>query len=190
MKMLEPLVLKPLSVREIRPAGWLRRQLEIQAEGLCGNLDRFWPDVKDSRWFGGGEEGWERAPYWLDGLIPLAWLLQDKALQQRAAHYIDCILDKQQADGWLCPGTTQEEKSAADLWALFLILKVLTGYEDVSGETRVQPAVPIAWDMAHGAAAYPVVPRRTGSDTAIRLLPYGCTNLRITEFPLITDDGQ
>ncbi len=94
MKTLRPLALKPLSVREIRPAGWLRRQLEIQAEGLCGNLDRFWPDVKDSGWFGGAEEGWERAPYWLDGLIPLAWLLGDKALQQRAARCMDCILDR------------------------------------------------------------------------------------------------
>ncbi len=141
MKTLRPLALKPLSVREIRPAGWLRRQLEIQAEGLCGNLDRFWPDVKDSGWFGGAEEGWERAPYWLDGLIPLAWLLGDKALQQRAARCMDCILDRQQPDGWLGPGTSQKEKSAADLWALFLILMVLTVYEVVSGEARVQPAV-------------------------------------------------
>ena len=35
---------------EIRPAGWIRRQLEIQAEGLSGHLDEIWPDVRDSRW--------------------------------------------------------------------------------------------------------------------------------------------
>ena len=26
--------------REIQPEGWLKRQLEIQARGLAGNLDR------------------------------------------------------------------------------------------------------------------------------------------------------
>ena len=60
---------------ELKPAGWLRRELEVQAEGLSGNLDKIWPDVRDSRWIGGDREGWERVPYWLDGFIPLAYLL-------------------------------------------------------------------------------------------------------------------
>ena len=62
---------------ELKPSGWLRRQLEIQADGLCGNLDRVWPDVSDSAWIGGSHEGWERVPYWLDGFIPLAYLLEN-----------------------------------------------------------------------------------------------------------------
>ena len=49
---------------ELKPAGWLRRELEIQAAGLSGNLDKVWPDVRDSRWVGGDREGWERVPYW------------------------------------------------------------------------------------------------------------------------------
>lgn len=32
--------------QEIKPTGWLRRQLEIQAKGLAGNLDKMWPDVR------------------------------------------------------------------------------------------------------------------------------------------------
>src|SRR5207237_5213427 len=70
----------PLPLGTIRPAGWLQRQLRIQADGLSGHLDEFWPDVGQSQWFGGTAEGWERAPYWLDGVIPLAWLIDDEPL--------------------------------------------------------------------------------------------------------------
>ena len=69
---------------EIKPEGWLYRQLKIQAQGLSGNLDKIWPDVRDSAWIGGEREGWERVPYWLDGFIPLAYLLQDQDRMERA----------------------------------------------------------------------------------------------------------
>lgn len=85
--------------REIKPEGWLRRQLEIQAAGLSGNLDKIWPDVRDSAWIGGSREGWERVPYWLDGFIPLAYLLDDADLIARADKYIDAILERQKPDG-------------------------------------------------------------------------------------------
>ena len=77
--------------REIQPEGWLKRQLGIQAQGLAGNLDQIWPDVRDSAWIGGDREGWERVPYWLDGFIPLAYLLRDQGMIARAGHYIDQI---------------------------------------------------------------------------------------------------
>ncbi len=69
---------------ELKPRGWLRRQLEIQAGGLAGNLDKVWRDVRDSKWIGGDAEGWERVPYWLDGFIPLAYLLDDEDRKERA----------------------------------------------------------------------------------------------------------
>lgn len=45
----------PLTTKELRPQGWLKRQLEIQAEGLSGHLDLIWPDIRDSKWIGGGQ---------------------------------------------------------------------------------------------------------------------------------------
>ena len=42
---------------EIKPEGWLKRQLQIQANGLSGNLHKVWKDVRDSAWIGGTEEG-------------------------------------------------------------------------------------------------------------------------------------
>lgn len=125
---------------ELKPAGWLRRQLEVQANGLSGNLDKVWPDIRDSRWIGGDRDGWERVPYWLDGFIPLAYLLDDDDMISRARRYVDAILDGQCEDGWLCPCTV-EERAKYDMWALFLIDKVLMLYYDCSGDDRVPSAV-------------------------------------------------
>ena len=113
--------------RKITPQGWFRQQLEIQANGLSGNLDKIWPDVKDSAWIGGNKEGWERVPYWLDGFIPLAYLLKDADMIARAEFYVNSILDRQQSDGWICP-CKEEERAGYDVWAFFLIGKVLTLY--------------------------------------------------------------
>ena len=132
--------MKRLTVKEIEAKGWLKRQLEIQAKGLSGNLHKIWPDVRDSKWIGGDREGWERVPYWLDGFIPLAYLLKDEEMIAVAGRYIDKILAGQQKDGWLCP-CTEEERGRYDVWALFLILKVLVVYYECSGDGRIEEAV-------------------------------------------------
>ncbi len=126
---------------EIKPCGWLHRQLRLQAKGLCGNLDKVWPDVADSAWIGGTHESWERVPYWLDGCVPLAYLLEDKDLIGRVKHYIDCILERQQPDGWLCPTTTLEERSKYDNWGILLIGKALVRYYECSGDERIPTAL-------------------------------------------------
>lgn len=121
---------------EIKPEGWLRRQLEIQAESLAGNLDKVWRDVRDSKWIGGDAEGWERVPYWLDGFIPLAYLLEDEDMIARAKKYIDAIISFQKPSGWICP-CTEEEIPTYDSWAVQLISKVLVVYYECSGDERV-----------------------------------------------------
>ena len=122
---------------EIKPKGWLKTQLQIQANGLSGNLDKVWPDVRDSAWIGGDKEGWERVPYWLDGFIPLAYLLEDEYLKARADKYINAILNNQQDDGWICPCKI-EERSSYDIWALFLIGKVLSLYCEFTDSDRAK----------------------------------------------------
>lgn len=130
----------PYTAKEIRPEGWLRQQLQLEADGLVGNLDKIWPDVRDSRWIGGDREGWERVPYWLDGFIPLAYLLEDEDKIARAKTYVDAILAQQKPDGWLCP-CPDEERGRYDMWALLLIGKVLVVYHDCSGDDRVEGAL-------------------------------------------------
>lgn len=138
--MLKQPQLRFFSKGEIEPQGWLKRQLRIQADGLSGHLDKIWPDVSDSRWIGGNRDGWERVPYWLDGFVPLAYLLRDEDLIVRAKYYIDSILARQCEDGWLCP-CPPEERHTYDLWSGILIAKVLAMYADLSGDGRVEEAL-------------------------------------------------
>ncbi len=126
---------------ELKPSGWLRKQLRIQADGLSGNLDKFWPSIRDSAWIGGPDDGWERVPYWLDGFIPLAYLLDDNDMIARARTYVDGILARQCEDGWICP-CAPEQRGDYDLWAVLLITKVLTVYAECSGEkARMEEAI-------------------------------------------------
>ena len=124
------------TTNEIKPKGWLKKQLEIQANGLCGNLDKVWPDVRDSAWIGGNREGWERVPYWLDGFITLAYLLDDEGMISRAKKYINAIISAQSDDGWICP-CSNSERGNYDTWAVLLICKVLCLYCDCSNDDSV-----------------------------------------------------
>lgn len=132
---------RPLPLGAIRPMGWLDRQLRIQAQGLSGHLDEFWPDVAQSKWFGGQAEGWERAPYWLDGAIPLAWLIQDRSLQDRIRKHVDHIVTHQRSDGWFAPMPTDAGARRYDLWAILLINKALAQYHEATGEDRVLQSI-------------------------------------------------
>ena len=125
---------------ELKPAGWLRRQLEIQAQGLCGNLDKVWRDVRDSAWIGGDADGWERVPYWLDGFIPMAYLLEDEDMIARAKKYVNAILANQREDGWICP-CRDEDIPGYDKWAVHLISKVLVVYYECSGDERIPDVI-------------------------------------------------
>lgn len=132
---------RPFPLGSIRPTGWLERQLRIQAAGLSGHLDEFWPDVGRSKWFGGEAEGWERAPYWLDGFIPLAWSLDDAALKAKASRYVETIVAGQRPDGWFAPYPLDAAEKRYDLWAILLAGKVLAQYHDATGDERTLQAL-------------------------------------------------
>jgi len=101
--------------------------------------DEFWPDIQKSAWFGGDKEGWERAPYWLDGVIPLAYTLDDAALKEKVRRYVNIIVQNQHADGWLGPKNEKLEKF--DLWSHFLAWKMLAQYQKATGDERIKEAI-------------------------------------------------
>jgi uncharacterized protein len=120
----------------ILPRGWLSDQLRIQADGLSGHLDETWADVgPNSGWLGGTGESWERGPYFLDGLVPLAWLLDDARLKAKAQRFIDWTLQNQSPNGMIGPSGND------DWWPRIVMLKALTQYQEFTGDERVIPVM-------------------------------------------------
>jgi len=129
----EPLVSNAyikLPLGSIKPEGWLLSQLEAQAAGLTGNVDDFWPDLVSSSWRGGTGEAWERGPYFLDGLVPLAYLLDDDRLKEKVKNWIEPIIASSSDSGWYGP-----EKNK-DRWPLSVANKVLMQYYEAASDQR------------------------------------------------------
>jgi len=136
---LKPNYFNFLPLGSIKPLGWLKKQLQIQADGMTGHIDEFWEDLgPNNKWLGGDREGWERGPYYADGLVPLAYLLDDEKLKKKVKIWIEAFLNNQDEGGWIGPDEPADERyKKHDPWPVFVVLKVLTQYYEVSKDNRV-----------------------------------------------------
>lgn len=143
---LVPSPLVPLPVRSIEPRGWLRKQLELQAQGFHGHLpeiSRFLEKEKNS-WLdpnGRGEHGWEEVPYWLKGYAHCAYVLNDPSMIEEAKVWMEGAIASQQPDGWFGPrkakSTVESTNGEHDLWPNMVMLFCLQSYHDFTGDPRV-----------------------------------------------------
>jgi hypothetical protein len=125
-----------LPLGAVRPSGWLKKQMQIQANGLSGHLDETWADVgSNSGWLGGTGESWERGPYFLDGLVPLAYLLDDARLKAKAQKFLEWTLTHQATNGMIGPSGNN------DWWPRMVMLKALAQYQEATGDPRVIPVL-------------------------------------------------
>ncbi|KAL9641067.1 MAG: hypothetical protein Q9204_000337 [Flavoplaca sp. TL-2023a] len=139
---LNPFTFAPLALGSIKPLGWLHDQMQLMSDGLAGHEHDFYPIVSDSRWLGGQSEYSglnEGIPYWLNGLVPLAYGLNNDRLKSQTGQVVDYILDHQQSDGWLGP----EVPANRDIWGRFpLCLGLMQLVEaEPSTASRVLPAL-------------------------------------------------
>ena len=146
-----PLQEKPyleLPFGSIEPKGWLRETLVKMKNGMCGNLDELYPVVLGKRngWLGGDGDVWERGPYWLDGLAPLAYILDDQNLQKKLRPWIEWSISNQLASGYFGPVPPAIEPApepglqrdrAKDWWPKMVMLKVLQQYYVATKDKRV-----------------------------------------------------
>ncbi|QXV65114.1 glycoside hydrolase family 127 protein [Mucilaginibacter sp. 21P] len=134
-----------LPLGAIKPQGWLREMLVRAKNGATGNLDNLYPLVMGKRngWLGGDGDLWERGPYWIDGLLPLAYILQDKQLIAKVKPWIEWSIKSQRPDGYfgpshdLGPERGIQRDNAQDWWPKMVMLKVLQQYYSATGDKRV-----------------------------------------------------
>lgn len=129
-----PFVALPLG--SIEPQGWLATQLLAQKTGLTGNAEVIFSELKsDAAWLGGNarDSDWERPPYYLRGLVGLAYSLNDDELKQRAQKWIDWAIQSQRADGSFGPTTNN------DWWARMPMLDMFCDYQSATNDARVIP---------------------------------------------------
>ncbi|GAB3315379.1 glycoside hydrolase family 127 protein [Larkinella ripae] len=134
-----------LPLGAIKPQGWLREMLVRQKNGATGKLDQLYPLVMNNRngWLGGDGDQWERGPYWIDGLLPLAYILEDKELIAKARPWVEWALNSQQADGYFGPSKDYgpepgiQRDNSRDWWPKMVMLKILKQYYSATGDPRV-----------------------------------------------------
>lgn len=140
----------------LQPEGWLLEYLRRDAAGMTGNLDRIFPDAGCdifaservehlengywSSWWPGEVRG-----NWMEGLVRLAFLLNDQKLLERARGIVDGMLNAQEADGYMGiykPGSRYiVTKRFGELWTQSRVMRTLLAYYTYTGEQRVLDAL-------------------------------------------------
>ena len=145
---LQPTKYLELPLGAVRPTGWLHQQLVVMKNGTTGHLDEYYPKLRDDNgWLGGAGDGWEETPYWLDGALPTAYLLDDKALKAKVLRYVNWTLDHQRPNGYFGPLTQAERQGqpitaceqGEDWWPRMIMLKVVQQYYAATQDRRVLP---------------------------------------------------
>lgn len=143
---LAPLKYIELPLGAVKPKGWLHTQLKIMRDGTTGHLDEYYPKImNDNGWLGGKGDAWEETPYWLDGALPLAYLLDDATLKAKVQKYVDWVITNQRPNGYI-GGITKAEREGKtlsecqqgdDWWPKMVMIKVMQQYYTATNDKRV-----------------------------------------------------
>ena len=133
-----------LPIGAVAPEGWVRRQLELEAEGFTGHLLEISRFLKkeDNAWLspkGEGHSPWEEVPYWLKGFSNLGYVLGNKRIINEAQIWIEAAIASQREDGYFGPRSNLKRIRGAkpDVWPNMIMLNVLQAYYEYSPDQRV-----------------------------------------------------
>ena len=143
----QPLTPSPfikLPIGAIKPQGWVRKQLELEAEGFTGHLLEISRFLKkeNNAWLspqGQGHSPWEELPYWLKGYNNLGYVLGNKRIIDEAQTWIEATIASQREDGYFGPRANLKRIGGTkpDVWPNMIMLNVLQSYYEFSGDQRV-----------------------------------------------------
>ncbi len=155
----------------IRPAGWLKEQMQRDLEGFVGNLDRIVPELINDPVYGEGRlrknsrvkdlgnlkdgdaEGDEQYKWWnsetrsnwWDGYARNVMMLDDKYGIEKVHAYVTAILATQDEDGYI--GIYDEEmrynfdSENGELWSKATLYRGLLAYYEYTNDQKVFDAL-------------------------------------------------
>ncbi len=124
----------PLPLGTVKADGWLLKMLQFQRDGFTGNAEALYTELgSNSAWLGGNaaNSDWERPPYYIKGLVALAYILDDTNLQLKAKKWIDWAINSQQSSGYFGPATNN------DWWPRMPMLYAIKDFYEATGDPRV-----------------------------------------------------
>jgi hypothetical protein len=155
----------------IKPAGWLKTQMQKDWAGFVGNLDKLVPALMQDDIYGkdrlkknsqaknlgnlkaGDAEGEEQYKWWnsetqsnwWDGYIRYAFLLEDAEGIERVQKYVGKILATQDQDGYLgiydAELRYQFNSENGELWAKATLMRGLLAYYEATQDEKVWKAL-------------------------------------------------
>lgn len=143
----------PLPPGAVQPAGWLGDWARDSAAGITGHLDERADVFKhgykgihfEAQGVKAGGTGWplEQCAYWLDGLVRLAYILDDPALIAKARARLDLVVDGVNGGGeslvYWQPRTILSD--SFNSWAHSHMGRALVAYYQATGERRILDAL-------------------------------------------------
>ena len=134
---------------KITPKGWLYYFLQMQMDGLTGNIsvagypfDSEWwgnPDAEDRNT--SDDKCWwpfEQTAYWIDGFVRCAALLDDKAAIKKAEGIIYSVIDNADDDGFIGPHFMKDNHFR---WPLVVFFRACMALYEYNGDKKIVDAM-------------------------------------------------
>ena len=144
--------LQRLPLGEITASGWIKQQLEIEAEGMGGHLDELEPNsiytpfITRENEKGLGEVarvGWSAefsGTYWT-GLVQLAFTLDDEKLKRKAENWVNAVLANQEPDGYIGAYKKDVDRNNdLNAWGCYWEMRALLSYYEATSRNDILDA--------------------------------------------------
>ena len=147
----------------VKPCGWLLDRARAARDGFTGHLEEIDPHFQiawttnavrrgaDLQWYDPKKGSWnaEGGAYWFDGLVRLAWQLDDPALKAYAKRRLDTVLDRMGTNSigliwWLDRSRPDELKEAFNYgnwqlsWVMGTAVRSIGAYYEATGDVRAK----------------------------------------------------